>query len=293
MESPATTTQRWARTARSAAASCRLAPHRSASADHCQLSRAPTPHVARLGGPGQLRGAQRHQWSLNKVTAEVQTPRVDAHRPAELKQLPPGRRPARPVARVEQRGTVVAILELKGPPLGPAQRLRCVAHGAPASSGIQGGKGRARTRLCARPGVLGAPGTPPHRGTRSRAARRATRYGRAARASPARVPHRPSAWLVVLGLSLDGVARLSGSGGRPSETWSGANLQPAELIVDGFPQWDTSWKNWQRRGGHSGVRLGECGPVREQKRRALKSVSACWPGVRLHAEEMQHHTFES
>ncbi len=230
MESPATTTQRWARTARSAAASCRLAPHRSASADHCQLSRAPTPHVARLGGPGQLRGAQRRQWSTNKVTAEVQAPRVDAHYPAELRQLPPGRRPARPVARVEQRGAVVAILELKGPPLGPAQRLRCVARGPLPAQAYKEGRGEpalvcvhaqpysvrqkhhhaeahAHGQHDARPGMVAQREHPPHE----------CRIGRA------------PGWAYCWAYRWTGRPDSLGQVGRPSAAWknSGANLQPA------------------------------------------------------------------
>ena len=54
IESPATTNQRCASSARRASASCRLAPHRSAGADHCQLSLGPGPQVARLGAAAQL-----------------------------------------------------------------------------------------------------------------------------------------------------------------------------------------------------------------------------------------------
>ena len=54
IESPATTNQRCASSVRRSSASCRLAPHRSAWADHCQLSLGPGPHVARLGAAAQL-----------------------------------------------------------------------------------------------------------------------------------------------------------------------------------------------------------------------------------------------
>lgn len=55
IESPATTNQRCASSVRRSSASCRRAPHRSAWADHCQLSLGPGPHVARLGAAAQLR----------------------------------------------------------------------------------------------------------------------------------------------------------------------------------------------------------------------------------------------